>query len=182
MVRQVLGRAVQATLFDFERGRFALSHWKNLSIVVYATGADGAMLARISKLTPLMRKEFPGGHSNLAFVLNGCPLPTEEAQQAIVAAYRNPESGLCCASVIVEGEGFWASALRSSVIGMGLQAERIRLSLHSKMSEMIEWLPVEHEKSTGVVLNKTQLLRVATEARRKSLEVLDEIADRGEGA
>jgi len=96
MVRHV--RAAQATLFDVDRGRFALGRWKNLSIVVYATGADGAMLARISKLSPLMRKEFPGGHSNFAFILNGCPLPTEEAQQAIVAAYRNPESGLCCAS------------------------------------------------------------------------------------
>jgi hypothetical protein len=176
MVRRVLGRAVQATLFDFERGRFALSRWKNLSIVVYATGADGAMLARISKLTPLMRKEFPGGHSNLAFILNGCPLPTEQAQQAIVAAYRNPESGLCCASVIVEGEGFWASALRSSVIGMRLQAERIRLGLHGTISEMIEWLPVEHEKSTGVALNKTQLRRIVTETRHRSLEVL---GDRG---
>lgn len=172
MVRQVLGRGGQATLFDFERGRFALSRWKNLSIVVYATGADGAMLARISKLTPLLRKEFPGGHSNLAFILNGCPLPTEEAQQAIVAAYKNPESGLSCASVIVEGEGFWASALRSTVIGMRLQAERIRLGLHSSISEMLEWLPGEHEKGTGLALNKTQLLRIVTEARRKSLEVL----------
>jgi hypothetical protein len=42
---------------------------------------------------------------------------------------------------------------------------------------MIEWLPVEHEKSTGVVLNKTQLRRTVTEARRKSLEVLG--LDRG---
>lgn len=172
MIRPVLGGAVQVTLFDFEQGRFALSRWKNLSIVVYATGADGAMLARMSKLTPLMRKEFPDGHSNLAFVLNGCPLPTEKAQQAIVAAYRNPESGLRCASVIVEGEGFWASALRSSVIGMGLQGERIRLGLHSTISEMIEWLPVEHEKNTGVALNKTELQRTVTEARRRSLEVL----------
>jgi hypothetical protein len=79
---------------------------------------------------------------------------------------------LCCASVIVEGERFWASALRSAVIGMRLQAERIRLGLHSTISEMIEWLPVEHEKSTGGVLNKTQLLRIVTEARRSSLEVL----------
>lgn len=176
MVRQA-GRGAQATLFDFERGRFALSHWKNLSIIVYATNADGAMLARISKLTPLMRAKFPNGHSNLAFVLNGCPLPTEEAQQAIVAAYQNPESGLCCASVIVEGEGFWASALRSSVIGMRLQAVRIRLGLHSTISEMVEWLPDEHEKGTGVALNKTQLLRVVTEERRRSLEVLGR--DRG---
>src|SRR5690349_20458807 len=130
MVRQVLGRGVQATLFDFERGRFALSRCKNLSIVVYASGADGVMLARISKLTTVMHKEFSNRQRILVFNLNSYPRPTEEEQQAVVAAYRNPESGLYCASVFVEGEGFWESALRSSVIGMRLQAERIRLGLH----------------------------------------------------
>ena len=67
--------APRATLFDHDPGRFCAAHYRNLSVVVWAGGADGPSVNRVRGITQLLIAKYPDGHSNVSIVLNGVPPP-----------------------------------------------------------------------------------------------------------
>jgi len=108
-----------------------------------------------------MVKNYPKGHSNVSFVFDGTPAPTPDAQAALTRAFDERNSDLSCTAIVVEGTGFWASSMHSTMTGVRLAASgSMRLRLCSTIEEVVEWLPVAHLKRTGVELNLECMKRV----------------------
>jgi hypothetical protein len=156
-------------LFDHEPGQFYAAYYRNLSIVVWAGGADGAAVKRVRGISQLLIGRFPDGHSNVSIVLNGVPPPTDEARQAFNYIFDGRVSDLRCMAVVLEGDGFWASALRSTVTGLRNAATTaFTVKLFSQLDPVSEWLPAEHLARTGVALDSEEL-RAALEEMRFEL-------------
>jgi hypothetical protein len=159
-------RKLEATLFDIEPDRFRYSIWRNVSIGVWAGQANLDAATRVVKLGQHMRQQHPYGHSSVVFVLPGAPAPTADAQ-AEFARLLDPRNDLSCTAIVVEGEGFWASGIRSAITRMRIAepGSTVKLRVHETIDEALEWLPAAHRASTGIELSRSQLKRVLTLAR-----------------
>jgi hypothetical protein len=164
---------LEAKLFDVEPGRFRYSIWQNVSIGVWAGQANLDAAMRVVKLGEYMRQQHPHGHSSVVFVLPGAPAPTVDAQGAF-ARLLDPRSDLSCTAIVVEGEGFWASGIRSAITRMRIAepGSTVKLRVHETIDEALEWLPAAHHASTGIELARSAWKRVITLAR--SLEATRE--------
>jgi hypothetical protein len=148
-------------------GRFRYSSWLNITIGVWSDQATEEAARRILELSKLMVKEHSFGHSSVVFVLDGAPAPTPAANQLFSRLYDDKVSDLKCMAIIVEGEGFWASSIRSAITGLRMSvpgAMQLRVSNH--IDQVVEWLPAEHCRRTGVSISAPELRLVLESCRR----------------
>ena len=146
------------TIFDSETGSFVFAAWKNVLIVVWAGQIDGPAVERFTKAVEKMSASRPGLRSNVHVVTQGTALPTPEARAGLVGSMTRHSGELASVSVVFCGTGFWASALRAAVTGMRFLAPRsFDFQLFGTIDEVIQWLPPEHEKITGVYLDPGSL-------------------------
>lgn len=151
---------------EVEPGHFCCSTWQNVSILIWADRATREALARIQRVTRRMIETYPGGHSNVAFVLDGVKPPTPEAREIFTRLYNERVSNLKCLAVVLEGSGFWASTLRSSITNMQLEARRATaIAQYTSIEEVAAWMASIHSERTGVAMTPLQL-RVALRAAR----------------
>jgi hypothetical protein len=151
---------------EVEPGHFCCTVWQNISILIWADRATKEALGRIQRVTKRMIERYPGGHSNVAFVLDGVPPPTPEAREIFTRLYNERISHLKCLAVILEGSGFWASTLRSSITNMQLEAGRTTaIGQYTSIDELAAWMAPIHTQRTGVAITALQL-RVALKAAR----------------
>jgi len=153
-------------LLDLEPGRFRYSMWRNITIGVWADQATGAAAERVLALSRFMAKTHVGGHSNIVFVLDGTPVPTPEANRVFAQMYDQKVSDLSCMAIVIEGGGFWASALRSSITNLRMSNPgSMKMSVSDTLDQVLEWLPCEHAKRTGVFVSAAEVRMVASSLR-----------------
>ena len=99
-------------------------------------------------------------------MLDGAPAPTPEAQAILTHVFDGRNSDLACTAVVVEGTGFWASSMHSTITSMRLAASgSMRLRLHSTIDEVVKWLPAAHKERTGIEFDAEHLRRILQTAR-----------------
>jgi hypothetical protein len=129
--------------------------------------SDQANLDAVKKLKPVTQRlieRYPSGHSNVSFVLNGVPPPTDEARAAFAHTFNDKLSLLRCMTTITEGDGFWASGMRSAITNMRIvSSQGMIMRLHDSLEAVAAWLPAPHAERTGVLLDEAEL---ATALRR----------------
>jgi hypothetical protein len=155
-----LGAALaRPVVAEFEPGHFSCSIWQNVSILVWADRATKEALARIQqRVTKQMIERYPNGHSNVAFVLAGVQPPTPEAREIFTRLYQEGVSDLKCLGVVLEGDGFWASMLRSSITSMQIDSGRkTALGQYTSVDEIAAWMAPLHSERTGVPITPLQL-------------------------
>ena len=152
------GNSEPVLLLDIEPGRFRYSVWRNITIGVWADQATGEAARRIIAISRSMAKNHSAGHSNVIFVLDGAPPPTPEANQIFAQIHDQKVSDLACMGIVVEGSGFWASAIRSAITGVRMSTSSgIRMGVSDSVNQLMEWLPAEHSKRTGVSVSASEL-------------------------
>jgi hypothetical protein len=167
MVSLRTGPRLELKLLDFEEGRFRYSRCQNLTIGLWAGQATLDAVQRVASVSQRMREEHPEGHSSVVFVLDGAPAPTPEAQAAFAHVLDDRQTDLSCTAIVVEGQGFWASRIRSVITNARLAAAgTVKLCVHDHIDELLEWFPAEHKRRTGVEFNKLELKRVLEAARQ----------------
>lgn len=99
-----------------------------------------------------------GGRASFVHLCTeGVALPSSGARATLAKLSENSDP-LACVSVVIEGSGFWASAVRGFLTGMRLLgAGTLRIHEHSTVADVVAWLPAEHEKITGERLEPEQL-------------------------
>lgn len=159
-------------LLDVEPGRFRYSGWRNITIGVWADQATGEAAQRVLSISRQMARNHPEGHSNVIFVLDGAPMPTPEANAVFTKVYDRKVSDLSCMAVVIEGGGFWASAIRSTItsLRMAAQSGEVRMNVHDNMEQVLEWFPAEHTRRTGVFVTSSELRNVLIAARALSAD------------
>jgi hypothetical protein len=142
-------RPANATLLDCDPGRFRYSAWNNITVGVWADQATLEAAQRVIRISKWMTSRFPQGHSNIIFVLDGAPAPTPEATKIFSKVYDEKFSDLACMGIVIEGTGFWASAMRSMITGQRLHAPgNVRVRVCEGIDPLLEWLLPEHYART----------------------------------
>jgi hypothetical protein len=156
-----------AELLELVEGCFRIGMWRNVSIGVFAAQATRDIAERALRVSKHMHREHPAGHSSINFIVKGTPAPTEAADVVFAQVYDSRVSHLACLAMIVEGEGFWASRIRSRITGLRMAVGGLMV-LHTDTSieDVVSWFPAEHAKRTGTTLDPAELTRalVATRA------------------
>lgn len=156
---------VQLICLDFEPGQFAFFAWQNVLVAVWPTAATGAAVQRWGSHVRELLKEHPKGESHIHIVKAGAPVPTAEARAGFVGLMHEFERNLAAAAVCLLGSGFWASAIQAAITGMRMLAPRsFEMHIHRDLESVGEWLPDEHHRHTGVVLQPDDLVAVLREA------------------
>ena len=146
-------------LLDVDPGRFRYSIWSNVSISVWAGQANLAAAERVLSISKRIVQEHPEGHSTVVFILTGAPAPTPEAAAIFGKLYDPANSKIACMGVLLEGEGFWASVMRSTFTRLRMAAPGpLSLRVCENTEELLDWLPKEHVERTGVQLDRTQFM------------------------
>lgn len=151
---------------DSEPGVCAIGYAHNLTIIVWWSQATGAAVERVAAVTRAVCAEH-ASFSNIHIIKAGAPLPTVEARNGFVQMMKVHADQLRNVAVVVGGEGFWASMMRSAVTSMRFVSPRsFELRLHGKADEILNWLPSAHWQRTRVELARFALAEILDEADR----------------
>jgi hypothetical protein len=89
--------------------------------------------------------------SYVHMVPNAVALPDAEARAGLRYIMNRYEPFIACAAVLLDGSGFWASAMRNVVIGLRLLASTpFAYRVDTSLDDVLAWLPDEHYRRTGV--------------------------------
>jgi hypothetical protein len=143
-----------AATLDLDPGRFRFSVWQNISITIWTAQMTMDAGHRILRLSRQLSRKFPGGRSQVMIVAAGAPAPDDATTELLKEIYDPNVSRILCIASVLEGAGFWASGIRSRMTTMRIAAGNA-MAMHTldTVEQVADWLPEEHAKRTGVVLD-----------------------------
>ena len=145
---------------------FAYCGWRNFSIGVWVGQATLPAVEGMLRMSEDLELRFPNGRSSVLFVTDKVPAPTQEARQAFARAY-TPK--LSCMAMVLEGDGFWASGIRSMSANVHRSADTpALLRVNNDIEQVVAWLPQQHLAHTGVNVSADELARVLRSARAEA--------------
>jgi hypothetical protein len=108
----------------------------------------------------------PEGISAVHIVANGVALPESATRAELNRLTDKYAPSLACFGTVIEGSGFWASAMQSFVTGLHWVSRRpFKSRIGPSMVEIAGWLPGPHAERTGVRFTPTEFIGVLNAAR-----------------
>jgi hypothetical protein len=145
-------------LLDSEPKEFVFGSWNNVLIAVWKSQATAPRVERFKRAIELMNERTPGYRSNVHMIVEGAALPTAEARAVLVELMKRNREALACVVIVVDGRGFWSSALRSAMTGLRVLAPTsFDFHVAATVDNVVNWLPAVHEQRTGVKLDPAEL-------------------------
>jgi hypothetical protein len=147
-------------------GHYQLCTLQNLTLVFWAAQANGSAAHNIMALTRDFVLQHPTGFSNIHIVREGAPLPDAAARACFVKMMDEFQQDMKCVGVVLDGAGFWASAVQGAITGMRMLAPRtFAIRVASTADEIASWLAPESSQRTGVVLEPARVREAIHAAR-----------------
>ena len=170
-------------VLDSEPNTFVFGCWKNVLIAIWKSQATAPNVERFKRAIELMTERTPGYRSNVHVIVEGAALPTAEARAALVALMNRGRDALASVVIVVDGTGFWSSALRSAMTGLRtLAPNSFGFHVAATVDDVVDWLPADHELRTGVKLDPARLGDVLRFDLSSSDQVLRRGGSRARGA
>lgn len=143
---------------EHEAGGIVLAEWRNLTINVWGGRVTRPALDALDRMGRTMARKFPDGFSSLHLVVDNTPLPEPEARSRLDEISKTHAADIGCIITVIEGDGFWRSAVRSFITGLHW-VERRPYEAHtcSSIDELVDVLPRPHWERTGVPLRGKEL-------------------------
>jgi hypothetical protein len=142
--------------------------YRNVFVAFWFRQATAALLDRMVAVQEPRLPQHPTGFSNVHVVAKGTPLAGSEARDRMANLLRKYSNEFAAVGAVLEGQGFWASATRSLILGVRLLAPRtFDLQIYESIEELANWLPAPREKKTGVALEVAELARALRELREQ---------------
>lgn len=147
-------------------GRCHFSVYRNIAIGVWLAQADRSAAEAALGVATEMAKRFSGLHASVAFLVDGLPGPLPEAIPALTKLWaKRPD--LACTGMIIEGEGFWASGLRSMIHNTRREGGgEVPVKIGSSIADVVDWLSTQNGRLTGVIVGAEELAHALSHARR----------------
>jgi hypothetical protein len=146
---------------DGEPGVCRIAGLRNIMIISWSDRANGAAVVKLDHGSKRMVAAYPGGFSAIHIIADKAGVPTPDARSGLMKIMNEQAKSIACVGVVVGGTGFWASTMRSFITGMRFMTPRnFDLRLHGTTAELIEWLPKQHAKVTGISVDAKTLERV----------------------
>lgn len=121
---------------------------------------------RILQVGRSLTRSFPQGRSQVMFIAAGAPAPDPETSELLSVIYDPQRSGITCIAAVLEGAGFWASGIRSRITSMRISAgSKMVMRTFDALDEVATWLPEEHAKRTGILIEPDALRSVMRDVR-----------------
>ena len=132
--------------------------WKNLAIHVWTTRATPELVDTLERLTGPFVRAHPEGFSAIHVIANGAGLPDNQARERLREVASRYVNQLACLCHVVEGSGFWASALHSFLTGLHwLTRGPYRLHICADLPGAARWVPEYHERRTRLAIAEADL-------------------------
>jgi hypothetical protein len=146
-------------LLHAEAGHFSCHSWQNIMFTCWFTRATGPAVQRIAELREVMDREHPEGLSVVYLIANDAGLPTPEARAGVSQLMTRYHRKRACLAIVVQGEGFWAGAMRAVITGVRmLTPEQFSMGVFSRVEQVAAWLPAQHLQRTGTELQRAEFL------------------------
>lgn len=138
--------------------------WKNISIVVWGTQATLPLVDELAKVSDKVLAVHPKV-SSIQIIRNTAAIPDSETRAALEKVVEKYYERMHCVALVVEGAGFWASAMRGFETGLLLlqrHRENVSTKTFATSAEVGKWLcPKQQEQ--GVSIDGEELGRVLAE-------------------
>jgi hypothetical protein len=143
-------------------GTYRFGLWRDLVLATWESRVDLPGVASFEKVCRDLQTADPAKrYSAIHVILEGVDLPTRAARERFIGIMKTYAVQIAAVSVVIQGQGFLASAMRSFVTGMRLiSPSTFALRLHGTTLEALNWLPAEHRRRTGQEIDVRQLDQV----------------------
>jgi hypothetical protein len=123
------------------RGEYAFYRWHNVTLCVWLATATLGGVTRLATLDAENAESLPGGVTAIHWLESGVGLPSAEVRASLRNTAEGHRNHLHCLGVVLNGGGFWASALRSALTGITLLSSRaIPTRFFSEANECAQWV------------------------------------------
>lgn len=146
------------TILDSEAGEFAVCRFGDVLIVAWPRQASAAAVGRLKVVSVAINRGPRPVAASVHMVGEGAAIPSAEARAGFIDLIQNHGRPARALSVVLGGNGFWASALRSVVLGMRMVTQRpFALTFHSDTPSSAQWLAKESQGFGGQPVNPDEL-------------------------
>jgi hypothetical protein len=146
---------------------FIMATWKNVSIHVWTVEGTMALVDALDRLTATFTAAHPEGISAIHIIAKNAPLPPADVREQLQKVTKRHASRVACVCHVVEGSGFWASALHGFLTGLHwITRGSFRLHICSDVPAAARWVPAPHAERTKVSIGVAELEEVVRAVRR----------------
>lgn len=148
----------ELVLVHDEPGQHAFYTWQNIMITCWSQRATGPAIEKVAHYRELMDREHPEGVSVIYLIADQAGLPTPEARTGVKELMARFSKKRACLAILIQGEGFWASAMRGVITGVRMLVPlNFPMQIFGRVNELAAWLPERHAHQTGVYVAPTEL-------------------------
>lgn len=127
--------------------------------MIRARAATGPAVERVALMRKGMHSRHPEGVSIIYLIGKDAGLPTAEARAGVQEMMARFSGQRACLAIIVQGDGFGASAQRAAITGVRVQVEAaFAMQVFDRTEQAAHWLPERHREHTGVAVSPNELV------------------------
>jgi len=135
-------------------------------VVQFRDKVSAEVLRAVESSQERVHRTHRGGTLLLTMIDSSVPLPTEDARAVIVDTFKRMAARNRAAATVVRGDGFWASAIRSTLTALNLVVRpACPQRTYAEVDEAIEWLRSHDASATfdsRAVVSSIETLAPAT--------------------
>lgn len=148
-------------------GHFTLGVFSNVAVCGWRGAITPAAVVRIGEIAfSLKERAGPVRHSYVHMMTERVQLPDANTRHEIAKLMPELVDLVTMIVVVLDGSGFWSSALRSFITGVRVLAPRnFDIRAESSIENVLSWFPSEHLKRSGVTVTREQLEYLMREAK-----------------
>lgn len=137
-----------------------LHGFRNLQIASWTKQGTVALVEHLAEHSRRFHRLHPEGVSVVHIISKGPALPDAATRERLKTLLEANAKTLACVAIVLDGRGFWASAVRSFLVGLRLVSPRtVNMQVFSTAEEVAAWLPDVHLQRTGVRIDGGDLLQ-----------------------
>ncbi len=157
----VQAKAHDTVTLAFEADGCVMATWRNLLVVAWAKAATLEISKKLEAVAVELIRTHPQGISSVHVILDKTPLPPADARNHLREITERYAANVACMGTVIDGGGFWASAMRSFLTSLHWLSRRpFKAHYASSIAELADWLPSHHALKTGVIIQPAEFAAV----------------------
>jgi hypothetical protein len=147
---------------------FVMAKWQNVAVVVWGVQGTLPLVKKLEAFSDALLAENKHGMSAVHIIVNGPSLPEAATRAELNRLTDKYATNLACMATIIEGTGFWASAMHSFITSIHWVSRRpFKVRISSNINDIAAWMPTPHWERTGIRFGVTDIQRTLLSVRAR---------------